>query len=519
MPLQKSAARPVTAFSLCVLLAVVVILIPVWGEWGSAAPQQVNMPIPPGWTVFRGPSGLIVPHPAGWNVQERGDGGFAAFCPNAEGRAVALVYVQPIAKIDGRSAGVVQGLGQIAPDLFPNAQVARVRVVSTKPEVAVGELSYAPRATKFVGAVLCFKEEPQGVLYAIASTEEAWPQSEPVMKQVLGRFFYSGRGGGQAGGGAATGAGVPPMVSWRDPVEGAFTCPVPRGWKVEGGMRRFSLGDTRPEVVATSPDATILVRYGDAAVPHQMSLPTQMGAMAGFYEGGSEKDEFGTTKPILRYLPSTTYLSQVYVPRRVGQVTNVQVENQPQSVFQNAYGMTTYMDTGGLSFDVQTENGPRRGGVFVMTDLTPYTGIEGGGWRIDLLLGYLAVPEAEKTALATVGKMAEGFRWDPQWEARQEQSLIQVHGAVMQAQRQTSAIINQTYANRAASQDRMFENWSRSFRGEVLIQDPTTGERFEVPAGCNYYFRVGSDNTFIGTDTAVPPDMPNHWLKEMRIGG
>jgi len=127
--------------------------------------------------------------------------------------------------------------------------------------------------------------------------------------------------------------------------------------------------------------------------------------------------------------------------------------NQPQSVSQNAYGMTNYVDRGGLSFDVQTEFGPRRGGVFAKTVLTPYTAIEGGGWEIALLLGYLSPPEAEKTAVATVGKMAEGFRWDPQWEARQEQSLIQVHGAVMQAQRQTSAIINQTYANRSPGPD------------------------------------------------------------------
>jgi len=482
-----------------------------------AGTQQINMQIPPGWTVYRGQNGLVVPHPSGWNVQERGDGGFAAFCPNQEGRAVALVYVQPILKIEGRSAGVVQGLGQIAPDLFPNVRVAGVRVVSSKPEVAVGELAFTPRATKFVGTAMCFKEDPQGVIYAIASTEAVWPQGEAVMKQVLGRFFYSGRGGEAAGDGAA-GVSAPAMVMWRDPVEGAFTCPVPQGWKVQGGLRRFSLGDNRPEVVATSPDGKISIRFGDAAVPAQMSLPTQMGAMAGFYEGGSEKDEFGTTKPILRYLPSTAYLTQIYIPQRVGQVSHVEAENQPQQVIQDQYGLTHYVDAGGLTFDVQAETGSLKGGVLVKTRLSPYQGVEGGNWAIDLLLGYQAVPGSETTAVATVVRMAEGFKWDPGWDARQVQALTQVHGKVMQVQRQTADIINRTYANRSASQDRISENWGRANRGEVLIQDPTTGERFEVPSGSNYYFRVGSDNTFIGTDTAAPPDMPNHWLKEMRIG-
>ena len=34
--------------------------------------QQIKAEIPPGWTVFRGQSGLVVVHPLGWGVQERG---------------------------------------------------------------------------------------------------------------------------------------------------------------------------------------------------------------------------------------------------------------------------------------------------------------------------------------------------------------------------------------------------------------------------------------------------------------
>jgi hypothetical protein len=475
----------------------------------QAAPRQVRLEIPPGWTVFRGPSGLIVPHPAGWNVRERGDGGFAASCPNAEGRAVALVYVQPIAKIEGRSAGIIQGLGQIAPDLFPNAQVTKVRVVSSKPEVAVGELSYAPRGTKYVGAVLCFKEEPQGVLYAIASTEEAWPQGEAVMKQVLSRFFYAGKGGPTAG---------PPMVAWRDPIEGAFTCPVPQGWKVEGGMRRFGLADVRSEILATSPDDSILVRIGDAAIPSLMTVPTAFGAQYGFHEGGVETNGFGTKMPILRYLPATAYLTQVYLPQRVGQVGNLKVQNQPQTVGQ-AYGMTILRDEGYVTFDTQTEAGLRRGGAYVRTGFMPSSAIPNGGtWSVELFYGYLAAPEAEPRVATILPPMVAGYKLEPGWSARQQEAMAKVHGSVLQAQRETFDIINQAYANRSASQDRMFENWSRAFRGEVLIQDPATGEKFEVPAGSHYYFRVGADNTFVGTETATPPDMPNHWLKEMKIG-
>lgn len=470
------------------------------------------MEIPPGWTVYRGQSGLVVPHPAGWNVKERGDGGFVAFWPDPQGKAAAVVYVQPIAKIEGRSAGVVQGLGQIAPDLFPNVQVSRVRVVSNKPEVAVGELSFAPQAARFVGVAMCFKEDPQGVLYAIASTAESWAQGEPVMKQVLSRFFYSGRGG--QGGGAA----APAMVMWRDPLEGAFSCPVPQGWKIEGGMRRFSVADVRSEILATSPDNSSLARVGDAFIASLMSVPTQFGAQYGFYEGGIETNGFGTKMPIMRYLPSTTFLTQVYLPQRVGQVSNVKVENQPQTMGQTA-GMTVFRDAGSVTFDAQTEAGLRKGGAFIQTMLMPSTAIPNGGtWSVEQFFGYLAEPTAEPLARAILTRMVEGYKMDPAWRARQLDALYKVHGAVRQAQQQTFDTINQAYADRSSSQDRILENWSRAYRGEVLIQDPSTGERFEVPTGSNYYFRVGADNTFIGTDTATPPNLPNHWLTEMRIG-
>ena len=101
----------------------------------QTAPQQIRFEIPPGWTVFRGQSGLIVPHPVGWSVTERGDGGFVAFCPGPDGGAMAVVYVQPIAKIEGRAVGVVQGLGQIAPDVFPGVQVARTRAGARHPAI------------------------------------------------------------------------------------------------------------------------------------------------------------------------------------------------------------------------------------------------------------------------------------------------------------------------------------------------------------------------------------------------
>ena len=281
-------------------------------------------------------------------------------------------------------------------------------------------------------------------------------------------------------------------------------------------MRRFGVADIRPEVLAVSPDNSILVRIGDSFIPSLMTVPTQFGAQYGFYEGGTETNGFGTKMPILRYLPSTTYVTQVYLPQRVGHVTNVKVQNQPQTAGQ-AYGTTVFRDSGWVTFDAQTDMGFRKGGAFVETSLMP-TAVGGGTWSVDHFYGYLAEPKAESLVVAILTRMVAGYKIDPGWNARQTDAMYKVHGAVRQVQQQTFDTINQAYADRQKSQDAMFENWSRAYRGEVLIQDPTTGERFEVPTGSNYYFRVGSDNAFVGTDTATAPYSPNHWLTEMRIG-
>jgi hypothetical protein len=151
--------------------------------------------------------------------------------------------------------------------------------------------------------------------------------------------------------------------------------------------------------------------------------------------------------------------------------------------------------------------------------LMPSTAIPNGGtWSVEQFFGYIAEPKAEPMVRAILTRMVEGYKLDPAWEARQREAMFKVNNSVRQAQQSTFDMINQAYADRSSSQDHILENWSRAYRGEVLIQDPATGERFEVPSGSNYYFRVGSDNTFVGTDTATPPNSPNHWLTEMRIG-
>jgi hypothetical protein len=123
-----------------------------------------------------------------------------------------VVFVLPIEKIEGTASGMAQGIGQISPDLFPGAKVSKSRAVSSKPEVAVAEISYSAGGQTFRGLSMCFKDKKQGVLYTISSTPETWNQEEPIMKEILSRFFYSGRAVQSGNSKSAS------MVMWRDPL-------------------------------------------------------------------------------------------------------------------------------------------------------------------------------------------------------------------------------------------------------------------------------------------------------------
>ena len=168
-------------------------------------------------------AGLVVPHPVGWQVQERGNGAFTASRPGA-----ALVYVKPLHLPAGRSvADVLNLLPWEEAALFPGAQVLRP---SFLPEGAISALTFALQGQPYRGTALVLKGQATGALYVMSATPHAWSAATgDEMAQILANFRYLSPD--------VSAGGLPEMVLWRDPTEGAFTLPVPRGWQVQGGAR------------------------------------------------------------------------------------------------------------------------------------------------------------------------------------------------------------------------------------------------------------------------------------------
>jgi hypothetical protein len=476
---------------------------------------QNRVQLAPGWTVFHDKTGLVVPHPAGWQVRALGDGGFFAFRPEGGQGATAVVYVMPLASVQGTPNGVVQGLGQIAPQLFPGVRVFSVRTVSRSPAVALGNLKFSPHGSPFVGSVMCYVDGGRGVVYAIAAQQSSWARDQATLRRMLSDFFYSPPGGAPGPGGPPA---LPRMVTWQDPTERAFTVPVPAGWHVQGGVRRLGTVDVRIEVVATSPDRRMMVRIGDWGVPASFIPMNQFHAQAGLREGQIyyPSGPAAGQQMILRYLPGVQFLVHWYLPQRVGQFTvtaqrdDVQLSQQV-TAFQMRMGLQTQSVFGEAAFDAQTNQGLRKGYAFVETRADQML------WFVGRLWGYLSAPQDEPVAAAVLNRMVEGFRTNPQWGMAQIHAAGQAAAAQHQANEEISNMINQGYKQRSLIQDRVHQRTIRAIRGETLLVDPTTGKQFEVPAGSNYYWRVQGGQQILGTPGPTRPNLPNHWVNQMEV--
>jgi len=488
---------------------------------GPSETGRHRITLSPGWKIYRGQGGLVLFHPVGWRIRERTPGAFWAYRPEPDGNASALVLAEPIARIEGRAIGVLQGLERIFPSLFPGLTVSKSRQVWQNPEVAVARLDYAPKGRPFVGTAMCFKTNDRGVIYVMAATARSWSGEEPVMKRMLASVFYS-KTGVPTDPAAGPAAGPLPMVTWRDPLENAFTCPIPRGWTASGGLKRLTAIDIRPEILVTSPDRAITVRLGDAWIP-PLTLPGPMMRTAGFAEGSWYSPDGLNRQLVMRYRPAIRFLTDYYLPQRIGRIDRVETRDYPQlsqpiQALWAQTGIQARVDTGDVHFETQTSEGLRRGYGFAQTVLHQLPQMPNEGlWFVSRLAGYLATPDTGPTAAAILSQMVSRFQINPTWQAQQNRLTAQVSKTWSDTHHEIMNMIDQTFKERWRAQDRMDERWSRSMRDQVLVEDPSTGERFEVAAGSNYYWRIEGREDFLGAEGPEPVYLPSYWLKEMRI--
>ncbi|MCC7347971.1 MAG: hypothetical protein IT538_11290 [Variibacter sp.] len=487
-----------------------------------AAPQPPALPEIPAWTEqFLRPQGqsprlvsreepgwFRLSVPDGWQLTaDRASGRIALSGPDRRGLHLWMVLLP-------RSVGPQEAaslLATVSAQIARQTQWGQPNVKTRGERITVTAHGVEDDLARAAGIFILNIDRVSIALYTLASAPRAtFAQSRDLFAAVL-ESFTPLAGTGPAGG---AGAESPGYQSWSDPVEGAFSLEVPKGWTVRGGTARRSAVDVRSVIQVSNPDQSILIQAGDADIPPFIE-PSMFLA-----EGQSSSGALAR-----RYTPGADFARDYIAWRLKPVVPDLVVDSarpltELQARLQALYdqyplpGVRRTIDIGEVLFHGTWNRRPSRGYLYAATTRLliqqgPSMWFTGD---IASLGGFLAAQDKVDTAIEVMKHMRESFAINPQWARAQQRTTAEFSRITTETNRYISDLISKTYASRQASYDRIFERYSRYQRGVVHVDDPQTRQRYEVQAGSNYYW-IGPNGRIVGTDSYFNPDPL--WFREM----
>jgi len=210
------------------------------------------------WTSHTDPMGFAVNQPPGWKVSTEPKLGRLSVQGERGERVIIWPMFMEKRQLDERQAGIL--VRQFAATL--EAQMSW----STPRSSGRYVLTSARTAQRKSAVIMSWANSQSGstiLLYCVGAPADLYGPSTATFAGVL-RSFRVLDTAAAAGGTPARRAALGPIqyVRWSDPLENAFSISVPRGWKVVGGMYRFSPTDSRTAVTLFSPEGGLLIKLG-----------------------------------------------------------------------------------------------------------------------------------------------------------------------------------------------------------------------------------------------------------------
>ena len=277
---------------------------------------------------------------------------------------------------------------------------------------------------------------------------------------------------GQAASGLGGGFSAPPAVTqasttapspadgavvFTDPTEHAFTISAPAGWRVTGGVRRFSTVIVKPWAQAVSPDGAVAVFMGDASIP-TFTLPSQE------HPAGSAFDNIAGPQMAMDYQGGGDIAAN-YVRRAApcaglqphgGQAEpDVTARARSQAEADKArtnsgVPVRTDFDGGSAVFSCQVDGKPYVIGAVAVTALTRFG--QAGVWNVSSLFGYRAPEGRQAEADRVVRAMQASFQRDPAWQQTHDEAFRTLMAQIRQQGAQSRAAMQaQSQRDTAAS--------------------------------------------------------------------
>lgn len=320
------------------------------------------------------------------------------------------------------------------------------------------------------------------------------------------------------------------FTTFTDPVAGAFTLEVVKGWHVRGGLYHAGLGDRRWCVEMQSPDG-LFVMLGDPNCPQCfVHYPMQM-------EDVMVPSTVGCT--FLNIPPSPKRLATYYLknlaPKRFGTFKISAQRDRPdiaaadiQMTRDKGFPVSNTCKVSVHEVRFQAPSG-HVGCLYASTWHEPawsmgfMTQFEGG---VHLWIG---PPTLAATAELALNQAKRTFRFTPRAYqiVQQDEAIIASNGVAanlnqqlwfqgQQAAHQTqmaqsNAIVN-NYWEQQHVYDRLSQDRSDAMLGRQRLYDESVGKAYEAPAGANFYWR-DPQGRIIGTETSDPPDYLGNYTK------
>ena len=480
-------------------------------------------PPPPGtggWVSHTDPMGFSLNHPAGWKVDTDAKWGRL----RVQGDRGECVIVWPMfvekRQIDDLQAAVL--VRQLASKLEP-------RMPWSAPKASGRFVVTGARTAQRKNAIMMTWANSQNgsaiLLYSVSTPADSYSAATATLAGVLQSFRilrFSGAREGAPGNRAPLGAVQ--YDRWTDPMENAFSVSVPRGWKVVGGMYRFSPTDSRLDITALAPDGGILIKLG------QKDFGAFMEPMANFRSGSLPQPD-GSQIQILSYLSGQQF-ARYYAERvrqECGSVRVVSGNNRPDLVATMSQAAQSdgvpagQVTVGDITFTCSAQSQELRGYYLAATVLIPTdasrSGMGGAMWFVYRLCGYLSIPEWQQSAGSISREVVRSVQVNPEWRARirqtssaivaqdnarSQQLRSRAFAAIAENQRQTSDLISKSYWAQQARYDEISRKRENGILGAVEAINPATGETYKVQYNANYYW-MNDAGYMAGTLTNDPP--------------
>ncbi len=472
---------------------------------GTSAPAATRTPAPAaapvsaaGWSAHRDPQGFELRTPPGWTVNMDTDHRIRATSANGDSTALIVPFVRA-------GASCRDSLGQTLSRMVQGFEPGAFTQKRQTPDEAVGTFTYG--GGRFRGSALCSIYRGSGMIFAIAAPSRDFDRQKPELVKVVSSFTVTQAAGSGAGPAAAQARPQLRYVRWDDPAEHSFSLEVPEGWRIQGGLRRRNGVDMSAGVRAYSPDGQVVAFINDDELLASCIGPesfTGYGAM-NYHEGQIYSPGYGTQMMMLRYQPGAVFAAN-YIGMRLARLLNVpgiQIVDRKdrRDLTDLAARNGSRANVGEASFTAA--NGQVAG--YVLAATTP---IAAGMWS-PAVLGYSAPTNRVAEAMEVLSRMMQTSRPNAQWVAGQQQTTAAVSGIVSRTASEISEVFSQSYWNTQNRYATVFQSGSDARRGQVRLQDPTTGETFVTAGGKNYYWRpIGADERgIIGTDNTDRPNI------------